>query len=99
MGGRRTAPQAPQLVAQSAPAEPGRPSTDVPKPTCAGASTRADVLNGVLVELMRSEAVLREYQRDPDGLAARHGLTDEERERFKTRDMGWLYVQGVHPYI
>ena len=35
----------------------------------------------------------------PDALAVRHGLTDEERARLKARDMGWLYMQGVHPYI
>jgi len=62
-------------------------------------AARADVLNALLVALMRSEEVLAEYHRDPDGLAIRHGLTDEERERFKARDMGWLYVHGVHPYI
>lgn len=56
-------------------------------------------LQSLLVELLRSEEVLTQYQHDPDALAARHGLTDEERERLKARDMGWLYVQGVHPYI
>lgn len=56
-------------------------------------------VQNLLVELLRSEEVLTQYQHDPDTLAARHGLSDEERERLKTRDMGWLYVQGVHPYI
>ena len=60
-------------------------------------STQA--LQSLLVELLRSEATLMQYQQDPDALAARHGLSDEERERLKARDMGWLYVQGVHPYI
>jgi hypothetical protein len=60
---------------------------------------RAQGLNTLLVELMRSEEALTQYQRDPDALAVRHGLTDEERERVKARDMGWLYLQGVHPYI
>jgi Aromatic-ring-opening dioxygenase LigAB, LigA subunit len=60
---------------------------------------RAQGLNTLLVELMRSEEALAQFQRDPDALAARHGLTDEERERVKARDMGWLYLQGVHPYI
>jgi hypothetical protein len=60
---------------------------------------RAQGLNTLLVELMRSEEALTQYQRDPDALAARHGLTNEERERVKARDMGWLYLQGVHPYI
>ena len=57
------------------------------------------VLQSLLVELLRSEETLMQYQQDPDALSARHGLTDEERERLKARDMGWLYVQGVHPYI
>ena len=57
------------------------------------------MLNTILVELLRSEAALTQYQQDPDALAARHGLSDEERERLKAKDMGWLYVQGVHPYI
>jgi hypothetical protein len=56
-------------------------------------------LQNLLVELLRSEETLTQYQHDPDTLAARHGLSDEERERLKARDMGWIYVQGVHPYI
>jgi hypothetical protein len=60
-------------------------------------STQA--LQTTLVELLRSETALAQYQHDPDALAARHGLTDEERERLKAKDMGWLYVHGVHPYI
>jgi len=60
-------------------------------------STQA--LQSTLVELLRSEEALAQYQHDPDALAARHGLTDEEGERLKAKDMGWLYVHGVHPYI
>jgi hypothetical protein len=60
-------------------------------------STQA--LQNALVELLRSEEALALYQHDPDALAARHGLTAEERERLKAKDMGWLYVHGVHPYI
>jgi hypothetical protein len=60
-------------------------------------STQA--LQTTLVELLRSEVALAQYQHDPDALATRHGLTDEERERLKAKDMGWLYVHGVHPYI
>jgi hypothetical protein len=60
-------------------------------------STQA--LQNLLVELLRSEETLTQYQHDPDALAACHGLSDEERERLKAKDMGWLYVQGVHPYI
>jgi len=60
-------------------------------------STQA--LQSTLVELLRSEEALAQYQHDPDALAARHGLTDEERERLKAKDMGWLYVHRVHPYI
>jgi hypothetical protein len=60
-------------------------------------STQA--LQNTLLELLRSEEALAQYQHDPEALAARHDLTDEERERLTARDMGWLYVQGVHPYI
>ena len=60
-------------------------------------STQA--LQSTLVELLRSEEALAQYQHDPDALAACHGLTDEERERLKAKDMGWLYVHGVHLYI
>jgi Aromatic-ring-opening dioxygenase LigAB, LigA subunit len=60
-------------------------------------STQA--LQNVLVELLRSEEILTQYQQDPNALAARYGLTDEERERLTAKDMGWLYVHGVHPYI
>ena len=56
-------------------------------------------LQSTLLELLRSEEALAQYQHDPDALAARHGLTDEERERLKAKDMGWLYIHGVHPYI
>jgi hypothetical protein len=60
---------------------------------------RRQVLNTLLVELMRSDEVLRQYQHDPAALAARHGLTGEERDRIVAKDMGWLYLQGVEPYI
>jgi hypothetical protein len=56
-------------------------------------------LQNTLLELLRSEEALAQYQHDPEALAARHGLTDEERQRLTAKDMGWLYVQGVHPYI
>ena len=60
-------------------------------------STQA--LQNLLVELLRSEETLTQYQQNSDALSARHGLTDEERERLKAKDVGWLYLQGVHPYI
>jgi hypothetical protein len=60
---------------------------------------RRQVLNTLLVELMRSDEVLTQYLQDPAALAARHGLTGEERDRLVARDMGWLYLQGVEPYI
>jgi len=59
----------------------------------------AQGLNNLIVELMRSDQALRAYREEPDALAARHGLSDEERERLKAKDMGWLSVHGVHPYI
>ena len=58
-----------------------------------------EALQNMLLEVLRSEAALTQYQQDPEALAARHGLSAEERRRLKARDMGWLYVQGVHPYI
>jgi hypothetical protein len=60
-------------------------------------STQA--LQNVLLEVLRSEEALAQYQQAPDTLATRHGLSDEARQRLNARDMGWLYVQGVHPYI
>jgi hypothetical protein len=57
------------------------------------------VVQNLLVDLLRSEEALAQYQHDPDALATRHGLSDDERQRLKDRDMGWLYVHGVHPYI
>jgi len=42
---------------------------------------------------MRSENALTQYQ-DPDALAARRDLTDEERERLKAKDMGWPLAPG-----
>ena len=59
---------------------------------------RAQKLNTILVELMRSEEALTQYQQDPDAFAQRYSLSDEERQRLTAKDMGWLYVQGVHPY-
>ena len=59
----------------------------------------AQALNIMLVDLFRSEEALARYQQDPDTIATRYGLTTEEQERLKAKDMGWLYVQGVHPYI
>jgi hypothetical protein len=60
-------------------------------------STQA--LNIMLVDLFRSEEALVRYQEDPDSVAVSYDLTSEERERLKAKDMGWLYTQGVHPYI
>src|SRR5262249_22707877 len=60
---------------------------------------RAQGVNTTLAERLRAEEALAQYQQDRDGLAARYGLTEEERERLKAKRMGWLYVQGVHPYI
>lgn len=60
----------------------------------------AQALNIMLVDLFRSEEALAKYQQDPDSVAAKYGLTTEEQERLKAKDMGWLYTQGgVHPYI
>ncbi len=54
---------------------------------------RTEVSNTQLVELMRSEEALTQYQ-DPEALAARRDLTDEERERLKAKDMGWPLAPG-----
>jgi hypothetical protein len=59
----------------------------------------AQALNIMLVDLFRSEEALTRYQQEPDVVAARYGLTTEEQERLQAKDMGWLYKQGVHPYI
>lgn len=59
----------------------------------------AHTLNIMLSDLFRSEEALGHYQHDPDAVSAQYGLSDEEREKLKAKDMGWLYVQGVHPYI
>jgi hypothetical protein len=59
----------------------------------------AQALNIMLVDLFRSEEALGRYQQDPDAVAGQYGLTTEERERLKAKDMGWLYTHGVHPYI
>ncbi len=60
----------------------------------------AQALNIMLVDLFRSEEALTRYQNDPDAVAAQYGITQEEQERLKAKDMGWLYTKGgVHPYI
>ena len=60
----------------------------------------ANALNIMLVDLFRSEDALTSYERDPDAVAAQYGLSKEESEHLKAKDMGWLYTQGgVHPYI
>jgi len=59
----------------------------------------AQALNIMLVDLFRSEEAFARYQQDPDTAAAQYNLTPEELERLKAKDMGWLYQQGVHPYI
>jgi hypothetical protein len=59
----------------------------------------AQTLNIMLSDLFRSEEALGQYQQDPDTVSAKYGLSDEERDKLKAKDMGWLYVQGVHPYI
>ena len=59
----------------------------------------AQSLNIMLSDLFRSEEALARYNQDPDAVSARYGLSDEERDKLKAADMGWLYVRGVHPYI
>jgi hypothetical protein len=60
----------------------------------------AQALNIMLVDLFRSEEALARYNNDPDTVSTQYGLTSEERDRLKARDMGWLYTKGgVHPYI
>jgi hypothetical protein len=59
----------------------------------------AQTLNIMLVDLFRSEEKLEQYAKDPDQFTAQYEVTAEERERLKTKDMGWLYQHGVHPYI
>ncbi len=59
----------------------------------------AQSLNIMLSDLFRSEEALARYTHDPDAVSAQYGLSDEERDKLKAQDMGWLYVRGVHPYI
>ncbi len=59
----------------------------------------AQTLNIMLSDLFRSEEALGQFQQDPDTVSTKYGLSDEERDKLKAKDMGWLYVQGVHPYI
>jgi aromatic-ring opening dioxygenase LigAB LigA subunit len=60
----------------------------------------ANALNIMLVDLFRSEEALTRFEQNPDAVAAQYGLSSEECERLKAKDMGWLYTQGgVHPYI
>ena len=60
----------------------------------------AQALNIMLADLFRSQDALARYEREPDTVATQYGLTDEERDRLKAKDMGWLYATaGVHPYI
>jgi hypothetical protein len=59
----------------------------------------AQGLNNLIVEVMRSDEALTQYREAPGPLAARFGLDDEERKRLESKDMGWLYAHGVHPYI
>jgi hypothetical protein len=60
----------------------------------------ANALNIMLVDLFRSEEALSHFEQNPDTVAAQYGLSNEECEHLKAKDMGWLYTQGgVHPYI
>jgi hypothetical protein len=60
----------------------------------------ANALNIMLVDLFRSEEALTSFEQNPGTVAAHYGLSDEERDHLKAKDMGWLYTQGgVHPYI
>jgi len=59
----------------------------------------AQALNIMLADLFRSEEALARYQQDPDTVARQYNLTQEELERLKAKDMGWLYTHGAHPYI
>ena len=56
-------------------------------------------VNIMLVDLFRSEAELAQYQKEPEVILANYKVTDEERQRLKDKDLGWLYTHGIHPYI
>lgn len=60
---------------------------------------KAQALNIMLRDLNRSPEALERYHQNPDAVTASYGLTTEEQERLKAKDMGWLYTHGVHPYI
>jgi hypothetical protein len=59
----------------------------------------AQSVNIMLVDLFRSEQDLAQYAKEPDTILANYDVTDEERQRLKAQDMGWLYTHGIHPYI
>ncbi len=50
----------------------------------------------MLSDLFRSEEASARYTQDPDAVSAQYGLSDEEREKLKAKDIGGLYVRGVH---
>jgi hypothetical protein len=60
---------------------------------------KAQALNVMLGDLNRSPEAFAHYQQNPETVAASYGVTAEELERLKAKDMGWLYTHGVHPYI
>ena len=59
----------------------------------------AQALNILMADLFHSEDALARYQQNPDAVLQQYNLTSEEQERFKAKDMGWLYTHGAHPYI
>jgi hypothetical protein len=53
----------------------------------------------LLYELNRSTAVQERYLSDLEALLADYALTDEERQAFRDKDIGLLYVLGVNGQI
>lgn len=58
-----------------------------------------NVLERVLHQLCTDRGVKQRFREDPEGLLARHALTDEERAMVLRFDVAAMQAHGVNPML
>jgi len=55
--------------------------------------------NRLIFDMRRDVTLLRRFQSDMEAVMEEYGLTEEEKEALRARDLTRLSEMGVHPYM
>jgi hypothetical protein len=55
--------------------------------------------NRMVFEVRRDMALIQRWKDDLEGLMAEYGLSDAEKEAFRSQDLKRMGELGVHPYF